>query len=58
MGVYQATLNGNIIRFKRPRAFSNLLAAWEKYTISLLWVRAAAEDGVRAALKDLTGRTK
>jgi hypothetical protein len=57
MGVYQATLNGSGIRFKRPRALASIMAAWERYTVSLTWVRQASEEGLRTALKDLSGNT-
>ena len=55
MGMYQATLNSTAIRFKRPQAWLSLMASWEKYTIGLTWVMVAAEDGVRTAIKELSG---
>jgi hypothetical protein len=55
MGVYQATVNRDTIIFKRPHAWLSLMAAWEKYTIGLTWVRVAIEDGVRKAFKELSG---
>jgi hypothetical protein len=55
MGVYQATVNNDIMRFKRPHAWLTLKAAWEKYSIGLTWMRLAAEDGVRIAFKELSG---
>jgi hypothetical protein len=55
MGVYQATVNNNIIRFKRPHAWLSLKDAWEKYSIGLTWVRATAENGIRTAFKELSG---
>ena len=55
MGVYQATVNSNAIRFNRPHAWLSLMAVWERHTIGLTWVMVATEDGVRKAFKELSG---
>jgi hypothetical protein len=55
MGVYQATVNRSTIDFRRPHAWSSLKAAWDKYTISLTWMRVAAEDGLKIAFRELSG---